>query len=102
MMLIHVHVLHIIKKIFKSNKNLICSLCLFFIVNSKEMDNNENDAISTSREDQALLEVKSYFPQVEGEDFIIEDQRDAIKGKEGCLHAKVKQCIRFVKYRSVV
>ncbi|KAK7108642.1 uncharacterized protein [Littorina saxatilis] len=54
----------------------------------------ETESMSGS---QALLEVKSYFPQTEED--ALGDQRDHIKGKDGCLHSKVKQCIKFVKYR---
>ena len=51
----------------------------------------DTDSVSGS---QALLEVKSYFPYSEE---VLGDQRDSLKGKEGCLHSRVKQCIRFVK-----
>ncbi|KAL8579489.1 hypothetical protein ACOMHN_025442 [Nucella lapillus] len=54
----------------------------------------ETESVSGS---QALLEVKSYFP-VSGVT-VLGDQRDTLRGKQGCLHAKVKQCIKFVKYR---
>nr|KAG5686776.1 hypothetical protein BaRGS_009996 [Batillaria attramentaria] len=58
----------------------------------------EEDRESTVSGSQALLEVKSYFPHAEGEQ-PLEDQREGLRGKEGCLHSRVKQCIKFVKHR---
>ncbi|XP_076467155.1 uncharacterized protein LOC143298235 [Babylonia areolata] len=58
-----------------------------------EEDSEDTDSMTGS---QVLLEVKSYF---HNGDVVVGDQRDSLRGKQGCLHSKVKQCIKFVKYR---
>ena len=48
-----------------------------------------------------LLEVRPFLAGgMEGEaGQALGDQRDKLRGKDGCLHSRVKQCVRFVRYR---
>ena len=69
---------------------------IFLPVRPNTEDEEADEETESASGSQALLEVKSYFPSSEG---AVGDQRDSLKGKEGCLHSRVKQCIRFVKNR---
>ncbi|XP_005110271.1 uncharacterized protein LOC101854677 [Aplysia californica] len=60
--------------------------------NNKEGMDNDND--NDNDEDKPLLEIR---PFVSMSNF--DDQRDKLKGKDGCLNSRVKQCVRFVRYR---
>ena len=66
---------------------------LYPLPTEKEEEEEETGSVSGS---QALLEVKSYFTHPEE---AMGDQRDSLRGKSGCMHSRVKQCIKFVKYR---
>ncbi|GFS09322.1 hypothetical protein ElyMa_003035300 [Elysia marginata] len=48
-----------------------------------------------------LLEVRPFLAGgVDSEtEPILGDQRNKLRGKDGCLHSRVKQCVRFVRYR---
>ncbi|GFO15307.1 hypothetical protein PoB_004181200 [Plakobranchus ocellatus] len=48
-----------------------------------------------------LLEVRPFLASgAEGEASpALGDQRSKLRGKDGCLHSRVKQCVRFVRYR---
>ena len=65
----------------------------------------ENDGyggvIRRRRRKGPLLEVRPFLAGgVEGDTAqVLGDQRNKLRGKDGCLHSRVKQCVRFVRYR---
>ena len=56
--------------------------------------NNKSAEPRVNGEATPLLEIR---PIITGNS--VDDQRDKLKGNDGCLHSRVKQCVRFVKYR---
>lgn len=64
----------------------------------EDVDDDDDDGWEDVKKegDGPLLDIR---PCLTADNKVVIDQRNKLKGKDGCLNSRVKQCVRFVRYR---